>query len=602
VDSLQFIMDLKDRLTGPASAMGKSLSGLEVKLRSVTGSALNKVDQGISNTASRIKEFGRSGVSSAGKALVGFGATAAASLAAAGGAVGVFAFKHATAAEQTQGALRRLIGDKKQADAALAAAKGLSNLFGSDPREAESQLAKLVGKGYDLATALKVIQGAADLKALGAEGEKLIEVFDEIAAKGKIEGESAAQIAKAGVDPVRLRAELLGKLQNVTGNASKDIENAIQNGTIKAADLQGAALRVITQMTGKSLGGAAKDASQTLGGLVDQLKTVPDRLFDAANTNGAIDPLRKNLASLVGALNPDSTTGKQLVAAIGQVSGAIGKLLGRIAPEDIVKVVSALGDGLGFIADVLDGAVGAVSGFIDEFKIGLTAITGPMGKFGGGAITLSGVISALSTTLRVAGAVIGVTLGLIVQVASWIVQAVSGIASGLSGFVTWWETLWRKTIPNAVLDLVTWFGAAYDSFKAWGGSIVDGLWQGIKDAWAALKGGWNKLLEGLPQAVQDKLKIASPSKVMMQLGGYTVAGFTKGINDNAGNAQSALSAAVAPSMAKSVSSSTTKVGGNTYQINIHANGSDARSIADEVRKVLREELGAVAVEIGAVAA
>lgn len=601
MDALQFIMDLKDRLAGPAANMTKALRSLESGLKSVTGKGLTKVDQGISNTASRIKEFGSKGLSVTGKALVGFGATAATSMVAAAGAVGIFAFKHAEAAEKAQGALRRVVGDKAKADAALASAKGLSNLFGSDPRAAEESLTKLIGKGFDLADSLKVIQGAADLKAMGADGQKLIDVFSEIAAKGKIEGESAAQIAQAGVDPVRLRAELLGKLKGVTssGNASKDIENAIASGAIKAADLQGAALRVITQMTGKSLGGAAKDASMTLGGLVDQLKTVPDRLFDAANTGGAIEPIRKSLASLVGALNPDSATGKQLVAAIGKVTGSIGKLLAKITPEDVVAVVSAIGDGLDFVADVLDGVGGAVSGFIDEFTIGLKSITGPMDKFGGGAITMDKVIGALAATLKFTGAVIGVTIGLVIQVASWIVQAVTGIASGLSGFVKWWDKLWRHTVPDAVLDLITWFGEAYDSFKAWGGAIVDGLWQGIKDAWAALKGGWNKLLEGLPQAVQDKLKIASPSKVMMELGGYTVAGFTKGINDNAGGAQSALSAAVNPMVGSSVTTSTTRVGGNVYQIQIYARGSDAKDIGDEVRRVLREEVQATAIEIGA---
>lgn len=604
MDTLQFILDLKDRLSGPASGITKSLKSVESSLKSVTGKALSGLDRGISNTASKIKSFGSKGLPVAGKALAAFGVTAAASLAVAGGAIGVFAAKHALAAEQTQGSLRRVIGDTKKADEALAAAKGLSNMFGADPREIEGQMTKLIGKGYDLATALKVIQGAGDLKALGADGAKLIDVFSEIAAKGKIEGESAAQMAQAGIDPDKLRKELLGKLPSVTGNASKDIENAIASGAIKAADLQGAALRVITQMTGKSLGGAAKDASMTLGGLVDQLKTVPDRLFDAASTSGAIEPLKKSLGALVGALNPDSATGKQLVAAIGKVSESIGKMLSKITPEDIIKVVSAIGDGLDVIADVIDGLVTIVGGFFDEFMLGLKSITGPMDKFGGGALSLQKVISFLATTFKISGAIIGVTVGLIIQVASWVIEAVVGIAKGLSGFSKWWDNFWRHTIPDAVLDLVSWLGLAWEDLKAWGKALVDGLWEGIKGAWGTLKDGWNKLVSTLPATVADKLKIASPSRVMMELGGYTVEGFTKGVNDNAGDAQSALSKAVSPSKGSQVTAA--RVGGNTIEINISVQGSGgeslARDVASEVRRVLHDELGGVATEIGAAAA
>ena len=596
MNALQFVMSLQDRMSGPAAGITKSLKALETNLKSVTGRTLARFDKGITASATKIKQLGGVAMKAAGAAALTFGATAAAGLAVAAGAVGAFAFQHARAAEKSQGALRLVTGDVKAYSAAIAAAKGLSNLYGSDPREVEAQLTRLIGKGYDLATALKVIQGAGDLTAMGAEGAKLIEVFEDIAKKGKVEAGTLEQLGGAGINPEKLRKELLGGLASVTGDAAKDIEAALQNGTIKAADVQGAALRVITQTTGKALGGAAKDAGQTLDGLLAQLGTAPTRLFDAANTSGAIKPLQQALASLVSALNPETATGQKMVAAISKVANAVGKLLARISPEDVIAVVDAIGSGLELVGDVIDAVVPMVSEFVEEFSIGLRSILGPMKNFAGGGETLSKIMSALGVTLKVTGAVLGVTAGLLVQLSSWVIEAVVVIVEGLTAFIKFWWSIWLDYVPNTLWAIVSFFPKIVLKFIQFGIDLVAGIIEGIKGNWGKLKGTWNGLVDSLPKAVADKLKIASPSKVMMELGGYTVEGFTRGVNDNASGAQSALSAAV------QTTTVTTNRGGHTYQITVSVQGSSADVAGDveaAVRRVMRDELGAAALELGA---
>lgn len=536
---LKWVAALIDQISAPAKKMTASLGGFE--------GAIDRADQALAS-------FAGGKLAKAGDAIVkklggGFGAAKAAAAKFATGAAGAFldvakkagefALDDVIQGENLDLALKTLIGDAKKFDEATKEISGLANFWGgSDPDDLEKQMIALTSKGHDVAEALKIMQGAADLGVLGNDVNQLIDAFAMLDDKGQLSAKSLVALGKSGLDPKKLR-EVLGDAIGSSGDLQADIENAIKAGTLDTAKLQAAALQTITKMTGKALGGLAEEQGHTIGGLLDNLKHVPARLMDALDMSGSVEPARKALEVLTTALNPEGATGQKVVAALTRVSGAVGRVITAITGSEGEKVggwIDALASGIEIVADVIDVTSDVVSGFVDEFMIGIESILGPMGEFGGGGIEMKDVVTALIKAFKFAGAVIGVTAGLVIQVTSWIVEAVVGISTALSDFVDWWDNLWRHTVPDALTDAIDWvsdaidglldyFDDLWDSLKSIGSDIVDGIWEGIKAGWADLKKGWNDLVDELPESVASKLKIHSPSKVMQDLSGWAVEGF-----------------------------------------------------------------------------
>jgi phage-related protein len=80
-----------------------------------------------------------------------------------------------------------------------------------------------------------------------------------------------------------------------------------------------------------------------------------------------------------------------------------------------------------------------------------------------------------------------------------------------------------------------------NKFLSIGKNIVDGLWNGIKNAWNTLKDNVTGLFGSLVSGIKDSLGIASPSKVFAEIGKFVDMGYAKGILDNMGVVGSAMS-------------------------------------------------------------
>src|SRR5690606_23262584 len=65
-----------------------------------------------------------------------------------------------------------------------------------------------------------------------------------------------------------------------------------------------------------------------------------------------------------------------------------------------------------------------------------------------------------------------------------------------------------------------------------GKDVIDGFWEGVKDIWGDFVDWlWSKL-RSLPGIIKDFFGIKSPSRLMMELGGYIGEGFAIGIKDS----------------------------------------------------------------------
>lgn len=464
-----------------------------------------------------------------------------------------YALKQIAEQENNDLALKTVLKDTKQLDAAMSSIHGLANLLGTSPDEIEKQLTKLISKGHDLNDSLKIVQGARDLKVLGNDVNALIDAFSTLDDKGQVTAKSIAALSGAGLDPKKLRA-ILGSAIGSSGDLVADIDAGIKKGTINSATLQAAALKTITEMTGKELGGLAIEQSKTLGGIVEQFKTLPDRLMDAFDTSKISGPLKEAMTGILAVIS--GPAGQQAIEALGGAFVEVADAVKEIAtPENVQmllgvmmrlgKIVFAITKEFGGaffkslvaimkpLKDVMmlsDGNSYAIEGFMKGVKI-LGYIVG-------------GVVASIIYGFAAIGFIVGFVVGAIGDAVSWVGDQFKEILDPAS-----WSAMWDRMLAAFKAGWQTiadWFSSLGSAMYDTGASIVDGLWQGIKEAWASMIQSVMGLADLLPDAVKSVLGIASPAKAMMPIGKYTVQGITAGAKQEAPAMQSAFANIVKP--------------------------------------------------------
>ena len=104
---------------------------------------------------------------------------------------------------------------------------------------------------------------------------------------------------------------------------------------------------------------------------------------------------------------------------------------------------------------------------------------------------------------------------------------VSGLLGGLVDNIgSVWK--WVQGIPE---KLTGFFKDLPNSFLQIGENIISGLWNGIKNTWDSLSSGLKEIGSGIVNTFKNVLDIHSPSRVMFELGDYTMQGFQDGLEN-----------------------------------------------------------------------
>jgi ferritin-like metal-binding protein YciE len=86
---------------------------------------------------------------------------------------------------------------------------------------------------------------------------------------------------------------------------------------------------------------------------------------------------------------------------------------------------------------------------------------------------------------------------------------------------------------QAFANVLSWFGIELPAkFTGFGSMIIDGLVSGIEKGFDKLKVVWNKVNSYMPDFMQKKMDIHSPSRVFMGIGHYIMEGLGLGIDKN----------------------------------------------------------------------
>lgn len=301
-------------------------------------------------------------------------------------------------------------------------------------------------------------------------------------------------------------------------------------------------------------GTTAKEATETISGSVNTAKAAWENFLsgtiDTKDLVKTFITAAKNIGKELLKIIPDIAQGlvELINGLIPYVPGAIKKLL-PVLLQGILDLTMGLVPMLPQIIDMLlKGAIMVISAVADALPELLPQIVE----------AILDIIPVLIDNLPLfieAGIklIVGLALG-IVQSTPKLLGAVVNIVNSIVKFFLNLPSMLFNIARNTMLQFgnvfVTNANAVYNKAKGLaqkvingikailtpgglkniGKNLISGLWNGIKNKFDSVIEGVKNLASKLPKAVKKVLGIASPSKVMFKLGGYTTEGFINGID------------------------------------------------------------------------
>lgn len=288
---------------------------------------------------------------------------------------------------------------------------------------------------------------------------------------------------------------------------------------------------------------------ESLGALTISLFTPPTK-----NSQSPFVELMRALSNLITALAPVIPT------VVSGLAGIINVIASFVAKNPASVPIVAV---LLMIVHVGSHVISAV--------IPILQLVAALSEMAGGLSNVIPFIVSFTSTVATIGAVIVVTIGIIVTWIYWfhrthgvieqlrlgfrqVFKGIRQIIGGFLGFVGAFTNALSDLIHGhpikAVIDLARGFSASFrqiltgarnllgglgnivGSFVKVGANIIKGIWRGIESTAHWFKSKWNGLISWLPKSTRRSLEIHSPSRVMANIGQFIPMGLATGI-DNA---------------------------------------------------------------------
>jgi len=473
-------------------------------------------------------------------------------------------------------ALSALLKSEKAAAGAYSRLVDFAHFFGEDPTEAITRFQNLLAGGWSQRDAEKIMQSFGDLKLVTptVNIDSLGSAFSTIRSKAKLDLADFQAAVSAGGLNLTLAYEAIGKK---IGRNAKQVEAIIGSGQVNANVGIIGLLDAINQRTNSSKAGEqlGKFANTTTG-MIERLKHLPSQFVMRMTADDS--PIKASLGKVLEYLDPKGPNAGRIIGALNTAFVKIGQTLASLAtPEGMEKLSKGLAAFIDAVPKIVS-ATAAISKAILFIVNGVTSFRDNI-RFLWAEVKRGG---AIATTFLASVA------GLLVPIV--------GIGVAAVGAANW--------VINAVKTIGAWFADLGKKALGFGTAIVDGLWQGIKDAWANLLKNIKGLLDLLPAAAKKALGIASPSKVFMEIGGYTAEGFGKGYAAESSDARAVMVASIEDSKRAATVAASTSIGGNTIsnvannrtgpsvgQVTVHVDGGTGDMDRDDFAWSVERGLG-----------
>lgn len=380
--AVEFILSLRNRLSGPASAAKKSLEGVQGALRSVdsaTGAvrrasglgerqlyAFGATSKGVGNVASALGRIlgggtavgfvrAHASASKLGDALPSLGSMASTlggglssivpvlgSLAVGLGGVALgglglaaagakYAGEMAGFKEQTLFAYKYILGSKDKADMMFREADELARAMGGKTTTVAESMRELMGGGFSQTQSKDITAAISDVAALNptANVGAISAQLAQMKGAGRVLAEDLKPLLNAGLND----DTFYQVLREMTGKSDqKDLKKMLEAGKVDADTGIAAIMETVNRMGGnKGLGSvAAARANETMSGQVDGAKAMFERLFMSISSgpaSGAMGMLAKQVTSF---LDPKGSSGQRILSLINSVAAGITSVLASL--------------------------------------------------------------------------------------------------------------------------------------------------------------------------------------------------------------------------------------------------------------------------------
>lgn len=489
------------------SAIAKRLEAAAAKEAS---SATGRLD-------STLKELGASaGAAAAGLLIV---AAAVVGLVIGGAKIALDAAKFKA---QTIAALSMVKGVGENARGVFFEIRKISDEIGISEAKAQKLGLTLLDAGVTDMTALSdALRSIALLEKVRGEeaGKKLEELVKKSAAEGAFKFDAGA-LEGTGLE----KADVLGELAKRMKLSTAEVEAQLKAGQIKAAD----GIAAINSALNSKLGGAAQAKGLSgITGAAEKAYELFTRLFEDINTQPLIDAV-KEIGTWLDASTPAGEALKFLLTSTFEGIFSLAKQsLPWIKIAFLELVIVAL--------KIYIGMKPVIRQFV-ELKEKLSDAVG------GGA----GLESIIRTVVDASLFGLQILVSLVGFVVQWWTMGVSAFIAVRDAATAAWD--WILSGFEAVKT------ALGSIFSPEGGSslasgLITGLVGGITGGAGQVVAALTNVGQGAINSVKSVLGIASPSKVMAEMGGYTAEGFAMGVEDGTARTQGALESAVTPNAA-----------------------------------------------------
>ena len=314
---------------------------------------------------------------------------------------------------------------------------------------------------------------------------------------------------------------------SILDNIGECIENLIPDWAYRALSRIGAGL-VAGAVGGSWFPGAGTIAGAIIGAITGAisaieidgqgiLKIIFDKIFNFDLTSSMFDSARKNFAKgginiVLGIIDGIAGVLDFVVEPIADlftcVWDALCNVFGIHSPAETMKPIGRY---------IVLGIIEGLSNTIDEF-------IGTLENFASRSIAylnekVPEIINSISIFFRE-------------DLPKNIKEAFDNVMKKFSEWKNNAVLFATQKVPEIANGIIDAFKNLKDDLFDIGKNAINGLWDGMKNTWDTVKTGISDFVSGITTVFTDGLDIHSPSRVMAEIGGYTIAGFNNGIIEN----------------------------------------------------------------------
>lgn len=423
-------------------------------------------------------------------------------------------------------------------DVAMRAMSDNVNVFGSDMGSVQNAFMGFAKQNYTMLDNLKLGYGGtkSEMERLIADANKYRESIGESA---DLSIDSFADIVQA--------IQSVQEAQNIAGTTNKEAMSTIEGSgaAVKAAwenvittigrgeGMQEAFDGLITSLFGGENGGGMLD------NILPRIEQVMQGIGDFVSKASPI--IADKLPALIEGIIPGLlTAGVQLIDGLAQgILSALPTLM-PIAVDVLMQLVHTIIDNLPMIISVGVQLIGElVVGIAQALPELMPAALEAIYAINDGL--LDNIDLLIDAAVQLA---IGISVGLVQAIPVIVEKApliISKLAIALVGAIPQ-LVMAAGQLMVAFINAILSVGAQLASA---GHDIVEGLKNGIIDAWGNLVNKVKEMAGNLVDSVKNVFKISSPSKVFAQIGDYCVQGFDNSFDSFGENALTSVEDAMA---------------------------------------------------------